>query len=181
MSLLRPYTFPTNPFIKRYDNEDFASDTNDKICTYVKEPIAVLFYDEDPNSLKLLSVFSQSAPYVTGVKMGVCHLGLETEAIQIFNFIKKMPDHPYHWVTSRKFPIILIYRHGFPMAFYDGPWVMEALVKFLNENAPDPNFHNRNIAYVEKVKADLWAEFGPTMEPSQAFRGFKAVPYHKQL
>ena len=177
MALTRTYTFPSNPLIKRYDDGDFASDTNDKICTYVQEPIAVLFYDETADGVNMLSIFSQASQYVNKIKLGVCHLGLETEAIEIFNFIKKMPDHPYHWVTLRKFPLLLVYRHGFPMAFYDGPPDASIMSEFLNKVAPNPNFHNRNITYLEQLRTEMWKWWSP---PNTSDVELPAIPYREE-
>jgi hypothetical protein len=164
---MQSFTLPSSYAIKRMREDDFALDTRDKICIFDDNCTLVLFYTESPESKKMLSVFKGAAEATSGVRFGACNVMLERRMAETLTELVVMKDHPFSWCASRPLPVILVYRRGYPMNFYDGPIDVQILSAFATTTACMTDFHSRNFKLIEKVKQGMWnayRERNPDME-----------------
>lgn len=160
MQPLQSYTLPTSYTVKRLRESDFALDTRDKICLYVDNCTLVLFYTESPESKNLLNIFTTiSAAPSQMVHFAACNVMLERRVADIIMEIKNMKDHPFSWMGDKGFPLVVVYRRGFPIYYYDGPPNLEMLTFFVSNFACNPNFHSHNFQLLENIKRDMWRDF----------------------
>ena len=171
MSNTQTYTLPNSYAIKRLKDEDFSLEAKDKICLYEDTCTLVLFYNESLESKRMLGIFKSVAETVAGAVFAACNLALETDVGVAFTEVNNMKDHPFHWVTVRPCPFIVVYRNGYPVNFYDGPPDTSTLINFSLNIACLPEFHSRNYHMIERVKEEMWTNYrirNPTIVPQIA-------------
>lgn len=156
MNNLGSYTLPDSYAIRRLREEDFAIDTRDKICLYEDLCTLVIFYNESPESKNMLSVFKRVAETTTSISFASCNLMLETGVGKAMSDVRIHQDHPFYWAASAPIPFVLIYRRGYPVAFYEGPPDVYILTNFALKIACNPDFHSRNFPFINKVKEEMW-------------------------
>lgn len=159
MSNIQTYTLPNSYAVKRLKDEDFSLDTRDKVCLYEDTCTLVLFYNESVESKRMLGIFKTVAETVAGATFASCNLALETDVGSAFTEVNGIKDHPFHWITVRPCPFILIYRNGYPVNFYDGPPDVATLINFSLNIACLPEFHSRNYHMIERVREEMWANY----------------------
>jgi hypothetical protein len=153
------FTIPTSFALKRYSESDFATETKDKICIYNENCTLLLFYSENIESKQVLQVFKRVAESVPGITFGVCNLMLERKIGEIFIRLRNEQDHPFTWAAQKLTPFILVYRNGYPAAFYEGPNDVETLINFSLNIAPDPRFSFRNLGFIQRIKEEIWITY----------------------
>lgn len=159
MNFLQSYTLPVSNSIKRLRESDFALETRDKICLYDDACNIVYFYTESPDSKRILSVFRTVAESVAGPIFSACNVMLEKNIAAAFMEISNIKDHPFNWATTRPYPFIVVYRHGYPVNFYDGPGDVNIMINFCMNVANMDNFHIRNEALSSKIRNEMWSEY----------------------
>jgi len=156
---MNSYTLPVSNNIKRLREADFALETRDRICLYDDACNIVLFYDESPVSKKILNIFKVVADTVAGPSFCSCNILLEKQVSQAFMEIASNKDHPFHWVTTRNFPSIIIYKKGYPVNFYDGPADVSILTNFSMNINNLQNFHYYNTDINTKLRNQMWSNY----------------------
>lgn len=190
MSFIQTYTLPVSNSIKRLREQDFALETRDKICLYDDACNLVLFYTETPESKKVLNVFKAVAETVAGPSFCACNVLLEKKISEAFMEIANIRDHPFNWAAMRPYPVIIVYRRGYPVNFYDGPADISILTNFAVNIANLQEFHIRNYVLTQKIRNEMWNDYkmknpyiigGPgSVEPQKPRVPFiAAIPYRE--
>lgn len=97
----------------------------------INKCIAVLFYVENPESHAVARIWSLLAQQRPDILFGSVNLMTNRKINTALNNLKIDPSHPLHVLTTRGYPIILIYRNGWPILAYNGPNTTESISKFL--------------------------------------------------
>jgi len=90
----------------------------------------VYFYGDNAESKNVGQVWSSAASQVAGPLFAACNLSTEAKLAEAFTKISGEADHPLHWVGLRQLPFILVYRGGWPRAFYNGERSTQAIVDY---------------------------------------------------
>lgn len=159
MSFLQSYTLPNSTSIKRFKESDFALETKDKICIFNEGCNIIYFYNENPDSKRVLGIFKTVAESIVGPTFGACNVLLEREVLNAFIDIYNNKDHPFHWASTRQYPFFIIYRRGYPVNFYDGPGDPVIMSKFFLNVACNNNYHIYNRELNERIRTEMWAEY----------------------
>lgn len=183
MNPVQNITLPNSYVVKRLTDDSFSLDTRDKLCLYSDACTLVLFYTESPESKKVLNAFKTAGESVPSVSFGACHMLLEKRVAEAFMTLQSRPDHPLAWCSERPFPLILVYRNGFPVNFYDGPADSDILVQFCLNVACKTEFHSRNFPLIARVREELWESYKNKIGVYRRDNDFEltAVPYKKKI
>ena len=120
LGLVQNTLFSGGP-VRRLTTADF--DVQDRSLITIRETdcILVLFYIENQESIDLARLWLVAASQVAGPIFGGINLQVETPVATAFARLRSTGGHGLHWAGLRQLPFILVYRNGWPVAFYDGP------------------------------------------------------------
>jgi hypothetical protein len=116
--------------VRQLHERDFALDTREPIRLRFDDCILVLFYVENTESKNLAKIWATAASQVAGPNFAACNLLLERSVAEAFNSLTGDKNHPLSWASLRQFPFILVYRKGWPQAFYNGERVVGAIIDY---------------------------------------------------
>lgn len=154
------FTYPNSSYIKILRETDFSLETRDKICLYDDSYVnIVLFYNESPDSERILNVIQNVAGRIPGVSFSVCNIQDVRQVGDVFIEITSLKFHPLREFTLRPFPFVLVYKRGFPVNFYDGPADIDIFRKFCEKVLKDEDFHITNKTLNEQIKYQMWSEY----------------------
>jgi hypothetical protein len=119
-------TFPEEA-VKRLRESDFLLDTDDLIRTRWDDCLVVLFYSENSESFNLTKIWGLVAAQVAGPIFAACNCISEKRVAEAFTRLNMSEDHPHRWASLSQFPFILVYRQGWPQAFYNGERSVSAI------------------------------------------------------
>jgi len=116
--------------VKRLSSYDFELDSEGLVTLKIKECAIVLFYGRNTESNQLIKIFALAGQQVAAPLFAACNLFVEREVALAFSELSSRSSHPLHWAGIRGYPFILVYRDGYPVAFYNGDRTVQALVDF---------------------------------------------------
>ena len=122
-------TFTTSA-VSNLRADDFLLESRFPIDLKTRECRLILFYGENTESRYLSKVWAETAAQVPGGIFGAVNLIYEPRVAASFLQIGIDLNHPYYWVRFRQVPFILVYRGGWPQAFYNGQRAVSALVDY---------------------------------------------------
>jgi hypothetical protein len=143
-----------------------------------KDTTIILFYlPSDPTSVDLKDIWAQLSVEVGGVSFAACNGSRQTEIMKAYVETGGNPDHPLFPFRVSGFPTIMVYRQGWPQAFYNGDRSYDQLLAYALELAWKTGYYEPNNIYegVAPSRPDLVAYEGRT-----AGNGF-ATQYIEQL
>lgn len=131
--------------VRQLQEKDFALDTREPIRLLFEDCILVLFYVENTESKNLAKIWATAASQVAGPNFAACNLITARRVAEAFNSLSGDTNHPLSWAALRQLPFIIVYRKGWPQAFYNGERVVGALIDYSLTLAC-------NADYTEKVQ-----------------------------
>ncbi len=111
--------------VRRLRESDFTLDAKELVCLKYDDCILVLFYSENRESKNVALLWAQAAAQVGGPVFAACNLLMEKRVGEAFMRLSMDPNHPLHWAGMRQVPTIIVYRKGWPKAFYNGDRTVE--------------------------------------------------------
>lgn len=134
-------TFPTTTDIVRrtvfssenvqtLKEEDFALDSKIPIALKYNDCILVLFFSENTESNSLAVIWSIAAQQVAGPVFAACNIISEKKVAQAFTKIGEDTSNPVNWARIKTIPFILVYRRGWPVAFYNGARAVQPIIDY---------------------------------------------------
>ena len=69
---------------------------------------------------KLFEIWNDAASKNPGAKLAECNVMINKEIANAFITVKSDCNHPFYWAGVNQYPFILVYRGGWPQAFYNG-------------------------------------------------------------
>lgn len=116
--------------VKRLGAGDFSLDSKEKIALKYPDCILVLFYTENTESHNLMKIWSIAAEQVAGPVFASCNILVERKVAEAFTAIRSDGSHPLHPFSPRGYPIIMVYRNGWPMAVYNGARAVQPIIDY---------------------------------------------------
>ena len=140
--------------VKNMTDGDFNLSSKDMITINDDNCTLILFYVENEESKQLATIWAISAQQTAGPIFGAVNLLHEKKVAETFMKLKSMNGHPLHSYSLRGYPFILVYRGGWPVAFYNGSRTVNAIIDYALTLAC-------NIDYSEPVSlgAGMQAEY----------------------
>lgn len=116
--------------IKRLSSEDFNTTERELITLKYDDCILVLFYIENVESHQLASIWALAAKQAVGPIFAAINMLTERRVAEAFTRLKSDGSHPLHWASLRQYPYIVVYRKRWPVAIYNGPREVQAIIDY---------------------------------------------------
>jgi len=116
--------------IKRLTSDDFDMASKEFITLKYDDCIIVLFHVENTESYQLADIWAVVAQQVAGPVFGAINMLSERRVAEAFTRLKSDGSNPLHWAALRQYPFIMVYRKGWPVAVYNGPREVQALIDY---------------------------------------------------
>lgn len=153
------YAYFSSDNVKRLSAADFALASKEKIAMVWDNCMIVLFYGENAESKALMRIFGLAASQAPGIVFASANLMAEKEIAKAFIEIGTT-SHPFHWARMKGYPFILVYRGGYPAAFYNSDRSVPAIVDWAMTTACSSSYYER-----EQLAAGVQAEATYQMPP----------------
>jgi len=129
--------------VKILDNDDFNLSKPSLTITLstLKECVLILFHSNNLESEELSIIWEKAAENAPGITWAAVNLKNEKKIAKAFTNLAG--DEPYFWAKLKQIPFILVYRQGFPVAFYNGARETQTIVDYALDLACSPNYHER--------------------------------------
>lgn len=126
--------------VKQLTSADFTLDGNDRGRLKYGDCYLILFYAQNTESLDLVRIWQIVAAQTAGPLFGAVNLLVERKLAEAFMALRSDPDGPLHWASLRSIPYILVYRGGWPVAFYNGERAVQPLIDYSLTLACEANY-----------------------------------------
>jgi hypothetical protein len=116
--------------VKRLTADDFDVSSKELIPLKYDDCILVLFHTENTESYQFADIWALVAQQVAGPIFGAINMLSERKVAEAFTRLKSDGSHPLHWAALRQYPFVLVYRKRWPVAVYNGPREVQALIDY---------------------------------------------------
>jgi len=127
--------------IKQFSDTDFTVNSRELICINFDDCILILFYNNNIESTNLAKIWVDASSQTPGFIFGAVNLQTEKKIAENFAKLNSDPNHPYNWAALRQTPFILVYRKGWPTAFYNGSRSTQAIIDYTMTLACRADYH----------------------------------------
>lgn len=139
---------------------DFNLTDKASITLKYDDCMLVLFHVENTESYQLAQIWSLVAKQIAGPIFAAINLLSEKAVVTAFTKLKSDGSNPLHWAALRQFPFILVYRSGWPVAVYNGPREVQAIIDYALTLACEANYYEP-LQLGGSMMADSRLEMGP--------------------
>lgn len=127
--------------VRQFRDSDFTINARELVCLNYDDCFLVLFYNSNDESLNLAKIWSDVAAQTPGFTFGAVQLEMEKQIAQNFARLNQDPNHPLHWAALQQTPFILVYRKGWPTAFYNGTRATQSIIDYTMTLACRADYH----------------------------------------
>ena len=139
---------------------DFNITDKASITLKYDDCMLVLFHVENAESYQLAQIWTLVAKQIAGPIFAAINLLSEKAVVSAFTKLKSDGSNPLHWAALRQFPFILVYRGGWPVAVYNGPREVQAIIDYALTLACEANYYEP-LQIGGSMTADSRLEMGP--------------------
>ena len=157
--------------IKRLTTEDFDIESKASITLKYDDCILVLFHTENTESYQLATIWALAAQQTAGPIFAAINMLNERKVAEAFTRVKSDGSNPLHWASLRQYPFILVYRKRWPVAVYNGPREVQAIVDYSLTLACQAGYYE-----VEQIGGSMQAEGRIEMGPYQPYVNIAGTP-----
>lgn len=129
--------------VKRLTQDDFNTDDRSLITLKHRECTLVMFYINNKESRDLMVIYAALANQVPGPTFGIVNMNNERKVAQAFTELRSNGSHSLHWAGLRGYPSILVYRDGWPVAFYNGAREVQAMTDYVLSLPCNANYYEQ--------------------------------------
>lgn len=152
-------TFATET-VRRLTSDDFDLGSKELITLKYDDCILVLFYTENAESYELADIWATAAQQTAGPIFAAINMLSERKVAAAFTRLKADGSTPLHWAALRQYPFILVYRGRWPVAVYNGPRDVQALIDYALTLACEAGYYE-TMQIGGSMEADTNVEMGP--------------------
>lgn len=116
--------------VKRLSADDFDINSKELVTLKYDDCILILFHTENTESYQLANIWALVAQQVAGPVFAAINMITERKLAEAFTRLKSDGSHPLHWASIRQYPFIMVYRKKWPVAVYNGPREVQALIDY---------------------------------------------------
>ena len=146
--------------IHRLTAADFNMEQKAKISLKYDDCMLVLFHVENKESYQMAQIWTAVARQIAGPIFASINLLTEKKVVEAFTQLKSDGSNPLHWAALRQFPFILVYRQGWPVAVYNGPREVQAIIDYALTLACEAGYYEP-MQIGGSMQADERIEMGP--------------------
>lgn len=146
--------------IKRLTSDDFDINSKELITLKYDDCILVLFYVENTESYQLANIWAVVAQQTAGPVFAAVNMLSERKVAEAFTRLKSDGSNPLHWAALRQYPYILVYRKKWPVAVYNGPREVQALIDYSLTLACEAGYYEP-MQYGGSMQSESRIEMGP--------------------
>lgn len=157
--LVQRLTFSSET-IKRLTADDFDLSSKELITLKYDDCILILFYTENTESQQLAPIWAIVAQQTAGPVFAAINMLSERKVAEAFTRLKADGSNPLHWAALRQYPYILVYRKRWPVAVYNGPREVQALVDYALTLACEAGYYE-TVQLGGGMQAEARLEMGP--------------------
>jgi hypothetical protein len=150
--------------VKRLTKSDFALDSKDLITLNQDDCVLVLFYAENTESIQLVNIWAVAAQQIAGPVFAAINILNERPVAEAFMKLKGMGSHSLHWASLKQFPFILVYRNGYPAAFYNGSREVQSIIDYALTLACEAGYYEHT-----QIPGSMQAETRIDMDQAGAY------------
>jgi len=116
--------------VKRLREQDFSLNSKEKIGITFDDCMLVLFYVDNMESQHVAQIWAEAAAQISGPIFAACHMNSERKVAEAFTALNMDNNHPFHKFALKQYPFIIVYRKGWPKAFYNGDRTTQEFIDF---------------------------------------------------
>lgn len=163
--------------VKQLTDSDFALDSKELISLKSDDCTLALFYTENPESTELSKIWVEAASQVVGpVFASVNMLNKDSAKIaKAFTTLASQGSNPLHWASMKALPFIMVYRGGWPVAFYNGDRAIQPIIDYSLTLACKANYYEP-IQIARGARVTKGAPSVISNEPKSVSIDFKLAP-----
>jgi hypothetical protein len=126
--------------VQQLTSKSFNIDDRDKIGLKSPNCTLILFYGENTESKRLLNVWNAAASQAAGPTFAAVNLMVEKDLATAFTELQSNGSHSLHWAGLQGIPFIMVYRNGWPVAFYNGERAVQPIIDYALTLACQANY-----------------------------------------
>lgn len=146
--------------VKRLTSDDFDLNSRELIGLKYDDCILILFHVENTESYQLADIWALAAQQIAGPIFAAINMLSERRVAEAFTRLKSDGSHPLHWASLRQYPFIMVYRGRWPVAVYNGPREVQAIIDYALTLACEAGYYEI-IQLGGSMQSDSRAEMGP--------------------
>lgn len=146
--------------VKRLTSDDFDLGSKELIGLKYDDCILVLFYVQNTESSQLVNVWSVAAQQVAGPIFAAINMITERKVAEAFTRLKSDGSNPLHWAGLRQYPFIMVYRKRWPVAIYNGPREVQAIIDYALTVACNAGYYE-TVQLGGSMQGESRLEMGP--------------------
>lgn len=149
--------FPSRS-VRELTSSDFGVDSLTPIYLLVEGCNIILFYSNELDSDTLTglgNLWSELSYNIESVGFYSVNSSKQKEIMDAFEEIEEDIDHPLHLYKISAYPTILVYRNGWPQAFYNGELSYEDMYTFITTLACVPGYKDTRNTYSINENGDM--------------------------
>lgn len=126
----------------------------------VTKCVIILFYEPISTDPEMIDIWNQIAQDVAGPTIAAVNTSSKTEIMNAFFETGNNPDHPLNNFSIQGTPTILVYRSGWPQAFYNGELSYDAIKKWILILACKPGYREPDSTFIgtRAIASDIYLE-----------------------
>lgn len=126
-NIVRFTTFSSNR-VKRLTAQSFNLDDKMMIGLKNEDCVLILFHVENKESHELMKLWYIVAEQTAGPIFASCNVLLEDKVGKAFARVKMNGSHPLNPYALHQWPVIMVYRKGYPVAVYNGESDVQSII-----------------------------------------------------
>lgn len=135
--------------VKELQPDDFYLGSRTPTMLKSRSPTMIMFYlPTDPTSQEMKDVWAALATTVSGIDYCAVNAANAKQIMKAFLETGTNIDHPLWPFRVEGFPTIMMYRDGWPQAFYNGDRTFDELLAYSLELAAKPGYYEPFNDYV---------------------------------
>jgi hypothetical protein len=135
--------------VKELQPDDFYLGSRTPTMLKSRDTTLVLFYlPNDPESEELKDIWAALSTEVAGVDFAAVNGSRQSDIMKAFVETGGDPDHPLYPFKVNGFPTIMVFRDGWPQAYYNGDRNYDDLLAYCLELAWQVGYYEPNNDYV---------------------------------
>lgn len=146
--------------IKRLTSDDFDLGSKELITLKYDDCVLVLFHVENTESYQLADIWAIVAQQTAGPVFAAINMLSERKVAEAFTRLKADGSNPLHWAALRQYPSIVVYRKRWPVAIYNGPREVQALIDYALTLACEAGYYE-TMQIGGSMQGEARIEMGP--------------------
>jgi hypothetical protein len=135
--------------VKELQPDDYYLGSRTPTMLKRRDVIVILFYmPRDPESEELKDIWAALGTEVAGITYAAVNGSRQTEIMKAYVETGGDPDHPLFPFRVEGFPTIMVYRDGWPQAFYNGARSYDDLLAYSLELAWRVGYYEPTNSFV---------------------------------